>query len=244
VLDLNANVENLIKMLRRLIGEDIDLSWLPPAGLGLVMVDPTQIDQILANPCVNARDAIGGVGKITIETRNAVFDQARCAEHPGFVAGEYVMLSVSDNGCGMDKETLAHIFEPFFTTKGVGEGTGLGLATAYGIVMQNNGSIQVKREPGHGTTFNIYLPRHGGQPALIQTQRVAEPARRAGETLLLVEDEQAILAISTRILEWLGYTVLTASTPDEAIRLAGQRVLVMLFTARETANARFQQISG
>ena len=162
VLDLNDNIETMLKMLRRLIGEDIDLAWLPGTGLWPVKMDPSQIDQILANLCVNARDAIAGVGKVTIETVNKVFDAAYCADHVGFIPGEFVLMAVSDNGCGMDKEILNNIFEPFFTTKDVGKGTGLGLATVYGIVKQNNGFINVYSEPGKGTTIKIYLPRHEG----------------------------------------------------------------------------------
>jgi signal transduction histidine kinase len=143
VLDLNVAVEGMLKMLRRLIGEDIDLAWLPETGLRPVKMDPSQLDQLLANLCVNARDAIDGVGKITIETDTATFDDAYCADHLGFVPGEYVLLAVSDDGCGMDRDTIDKIFEPFFTTKEVGQGTGLGLATVYGIVKQNNGFINV-----------------------------------------------------------------------------------------------------
>ena len=220
VLDLNEAVEGLLKMLRRLIGEDIHLAWLPAADLGPVKVDPTQIDQILANLCVNARDAIDGVGKVTIETGNAVFDEAYCADHPGFVPGEYVRLAVSDDGRGMDKETQAHLFEPFFTTKGVGEGTGLGLATIYGIVKQNHGFVHVYSEPGQGTTFRLYLPRHAGQAAATRTEPARALPRSSGETVLLVEDEPAILAIARKVLARLGYTVLTARTPGEAIGLA------------------------
>jgi PAS domain S-box-containing protein len=223
VLDLNAAVEDLLKMMRRLIGEDIDIAWLPAADLGPVNMDPCQIDQILANLCVNARDAIGGVGKVTIETENVYFDDAYCADHPGFAPGEYVRLAVSDNGCGMDKETQRHIFEPFFTTKIPGKGTGLGLATIYGIVQQNHGFLHVYSEPGHGTTFKIFLPRHGGQTSAILAARPTEPPRSCGETVLLVEDEPTILAIARKVLEWLGYTVLCAKTPGEAIRLAGER---------------------
>ncbi len=159
VLDLNEAVEGMLKMLRRLIGEDIDLAWLPGKNLASVKLDPSQIDQVLANLLVNARDAIAGDGKVTIETGNVTLDENYCADHAGFVPGDYVLLAVSDNGSGMDKETLANIFEPFFTTKGVGEGTGLGLSTVYGIVKQNNGFINVYSEPGYGTTFRIYLPR-------------------------------------------------------------------------------------
>ncbi len=221
LLNFNEAVEGLLKMLKRLIGEDIHLTWLPAAGLGPVKLDPTQIDQILANLCINARDAIGGVGKITLETGNAVFDEAYCADHLGFVPGEYVRLAVSDDGCGMDKETLAHLFEPFFTTKGVGQGTGLGLATVYGIVKQNHGFIHVYSEPGQGTTFKIHLPQHASQAAATRTETAGELLKSRGETVLLVEDEPAILALARRILKRLGYTVLNASTPSEAIRLAG-----------------------
>ncbi|MHB9098500.1 MAG: PAS domain-containing sensor histidine kinase, partial [Syntrophales bacterium] len=157
VLDLNETVAGILKMLQRLIGEDIDLSWQPVADLWPVMVDPSQIDQILVNLCVNARDAISGVGKLTIETGNSTIDKDYCALNVGFMLGEYVMLAVSDDGCGMDKETLSHLFEPFFTTKVIGKGTGLGLATVYGIVKQNKGFINVYSEPDQGTTFKIYL---------------------------------------------------------------------------------------
>ena len=134
VLDLNETLEGMLKMLRRLIGEDIDLAWLPGKNLGRVRMDPSQIEQLLANLCVNARDAIHDTGKITVETGAVTFDETYCAAHVGFVPGEYVLLAVGDNGCGMDAETLLHLFEPFFTTKEVGKGTGLGLATVYGMV--------------------------------------------------------------------------------------------------------------
>jgi signal transduction histidine kinase len=147
-LDLNDTVQGMLNLLLRVIGEDIDLAWEPGRNLCPVRMDPSQIDQILANLCVNARDAISGVGKITIETDNTVLDEAYCARHVGFLPGEYVTLAVSDNGCGMNSETLSHLFEPFFTTKEVGKGTGLGLATVYGIVKQNNGFINVYSEPG------------------------------------------------------------------------------------------------
>ena len=220
VLDLNATLEGMLKMLRRLIGEDIGLAWAPASDLWPVKIDPSQIDQILANLCVNARDAISGVGKITLETGNATFDETFVAEHPGFAPGAYIRLSVRDNGCGMDKETQACIFEPFFTTKDVGRGTGLGLATVYGIVRQNQGFINVYSEPAHGTTFNIYLPRHADKAARIQALGPAQPAAQGHETILLVEDEPSLLRMIMRTLEKLGYTVLAASTPGEAIRLA------------------------
>jgi CheY-like chemotaxis protein len=183
-------------------------------------MDPSQIDQILVNLCVNARDAIKGVGKITIETHDITFDEAYCTAHMGFIPGEYVMLAVSDDGYGMDKQTQSHLFEPFFTTKGVGEGTGLGLATVYGIVKQNNGFINVYSEPGHGTRFTIYLPRHAGTAGLNQTTDSAKPAERGHETILLVEDEPAILQMTALLLERLGYKVLSTDGPGKAIRLA------------------------
>ncbi len=219
VINLNETVAGMLKMLGRLIGEDIDLAWLPGADLWPVKVDPAQIDQILANLSVNARDAIAGVGKMSIETGNVVFDEDYCADHVGFIPGEYVLLAVSDDGCGMDKKTQNNLFEPFFTTKGEGHGTGLGLSTVYGIVKQNNGFINVYSEPGEGTTFRIYLSRYAGKLESVQKTGLAEPAVGGHETILLVEDEFAILDMTKRILERLGYIVLIASTPDEALRL-------------------------
>jgi PAS domain S-box-containing protein len=222
VLDLNATIGGLLKMLQRLIGEDINLQWLPAANLWTVKVDPTQIDQILVNLCVNARDAIDNTGQIVIETENNRFDEDYCAVHPTFVPGEYVRLSVSDDGCGMDKETLAHIFEPFFTTKAQGRGTGLGLATVYGIMRQNEGFINIYSEPGRGTIFSIYLPRHAGEiePKPEEMEAQANTAVPGDETILLVEDEEAILNMTSTMLQRLGYTVLAAASPGDAIRLA------------------------
>jgi CheY-like chemotaxis protein len=220
VLDINETVEGMLKMLRRLIGEDIDLLWKPGRNLRPVKVDPSQIDQLLANLCVNARDAIEGVGKVTIETDSVAFDEAYCADHTGFVPGEYVLLAVSDDGYGMDKETLSHLFEPFFTTKDVGKGTGLGLATVYGMVKQNNGFINVYSEPGHGTRFTIYLPRYESMTASLPEQAPVQVMTRGSETILVVEDEPALLKMTTMMLEKQGYTVLAANTPGEAIRLA------------------------
>jgi PAS domain S-box-containing protein len=220
VLDLNRAVESMLKMLKRLIGEDIDLAWMPEKDLYPVKMDPVQVDQILANLCVNARDAIADVGKVTIETGNAVFDETYCADHPGFIAGEYVLLAVSDDGCGMDKETIDQIFEPFFTSKGVGQGTGLGLSMVYGIVKQNNGFINVYSEPGAGTTFRIYLSRHAGQAIDTHREKAADIPLGCGEIVLLVEDEPAILNMGKIMLEQLGYRVLSADRPDEALRMA------------------------
>jgi two-component system cell cycle sensor histidine kinase/response regulator CckA len=220
VLDLNETVEGMLKMLRRLIGEDIDLAWLPGKHLGLINVDPSQINQILANLMVNARDAIGGMGKITVETDNVRLDENYSAHHAGFVPGDFVMLAVSDDGCGMDKETLNNVFEPFFTTKGVNEGTGLGLATVYGIVKQNDGFINVYSEPEKGTTVRIYVPRHEGESRQFAAHDVTKISTARGETVLIVEDEVHILELVKTILERLGYTVLEAATPGRAVALA------------------------
>ncbi|MFH0730772.1 MAG: PAS domain S-box protein [Pseudomonadota bacterium] len=220
VIDLNETIEQMLKMIRRLIGEDIALAWLPGAGLWPVYMDPSQLDQILANLCVNARDAIADVGNITIETENAVFDETYCADHVGFSTGEYVLLALSDDGCGMDKELQEKIFEPFFTSKAVGLGTGLGLSTVYGSVRQNNGFINVYSEPGKGTTFKIYLRRHADPAVHSLPERAAEIPRCRGETVMVVEDEPAILMMTKMMLEKLGYRVLCAGTPGEAIRLA------------------------
>jgi len=220
VIDLNDTIESMLKLLRRLIGEDIDLAWQPGKAVWSVKIDPAQIDQVLTNLCVNARDAIMDTGKLTIETGIASFDENFCAHHAGFVPGEYVLLAVSDTGCGIDEETQAHLFEPFFTTKEMGKGTGLGLATVYGVVKQNNGFISVYSEPGQGTTFKIYLPRHLAKTVPLPEKELDKPEERGRETVLLVEDELAILEMTTEMLERLGYTVLAAGTPGEAVRLA------------------------
>ena len=224
VLDVNDAISNMLKLLRRLIGEDIDLAWLPGPGLGTVKMDPSQIDQVLANLCVNARDAIDGVGKLTIESENAALDAEYCASHAEFVPGDYVVLSVSDDGCGMDAETREHIFEPFFTTKGVGEGTGLGLATVYGIVKQNNGFINVYSEPGKGTTFKIYLPRFRGETVGEADTAAPAPLPGGNETILLVEDEKSIRVTAALFLEAFGYAVLAADCPEQALRLAAEHL--------------------
>jgi PAS domain S-box-containing protein len=219
-LDLNDTVESMLNMLRRLIGEDIDLVWKPAAHLWPVKMDRSQIDQILANLCINARDAIAGVGKLTIETGIKTFDEEYCNEHPGFVPGDFVQLAVSDNGCGMDKDTQANLFEPFFTTKEVGKGTGLGLATVYGIVKQNDGFINVYSESGSGSTFRIYLSRFLGDDGIAADLTRKKTGAGGTETILLVEDEPSILRMTKMMLEKKGYSVLPAATPGEAIDLA------------------------
>jgi signal transduction histidine kinase/CheY-like chemotaxis protein len=232
VLNLNETVTGLLKMLKRIGGENVELAWLPDASLWSVKLDPSQIDQILANLCVNARDAIADVGTIAIATANTTIDAEICAANPGAVPGDYVQLIVRDNGCGMDKKTLARIFEPYFTTKGVGRGTGLGLATVYGTVRQSNGFIHVDAELGKGTTFSIYFPRHADKVEHVQPEDASTPDTLGKTTILIVEDETALLSLAATVLERLGHTVLTASTPNEAIRLAEthKRHLQLLIT--------------
>jgi two-component system, cell cycle sensor histidine kinase and response regulator CckA len=221
VLDLNATIEGMLSMLRRLIGENISLGWIPETHQAWIKIDPSQIDQILANLCVNARDAINGTGKIIIETAVVHHDNL-----PGITGnlfsrpGDYVSLSISDNGCGIDKKNSHHIFEPFFTTKEPGKGTGMGLSTVYGIVHQNNGYIDFESEPGKGSRFRICLPlceQHAAEQANLDP----EPESAHGvETILLVEDEPAILKLCRIMLESKGYKVLAASAPSEAIQIA------------------------
>ncbi|BBO91471.1 PAS domain S-box protein [Desulfosarcina ovata] len=219
VLDLNHIMKSMLNMLRRLIGEDIDLAWNAGLDLWPVKIDPVQVDQILANLCVNARDAIVGVGKVTITTENVHFDEAYCARHTGFIPGAFVQLAVSDDGSGMSRETLDKIFEPFFTTKGLGKGTGLGLATVYGIVKQNNGFINVYSEPEVGTTVKIYLPRHADAHVPAADDPPAKIPTGRGETLLLVEDDPEILKLGCKMLEMSGYSVFPAATPGDALAL-------------------------
>lgn len=220
ILNLNTALSGMLRMLGRLIGEDIDLIWIPGHGLWNVLIDPVQIDQILANLTVNARDAISGVGRITIGTRNMVVGEAFCQHHSERVPGEYVLLTVTDTGCGMSPGVLTHIFEPFFTSKALGQGTGLGLATVYGIVRQNNGFINVLSEPGQGASFEIYLPRFETDPDQAATNGESKTLPSGTETVLLVEDDETILDLGKMMLERLGYAVLTAGTVKEAIRMA------------------------
>ncbi|HBA86653.1 MAG TPA: hybrid sensor histidine kinase/response regulator [Geobacter sp.] len=218
VLDLNDTISRMLKMLHRLIGEDIDLGWSPGFHLSKVKLDPSQLDQIMANLCVNARDAIAGVGKIEIRTENVTFTHHDLIKQPDTVPGDYVRLVVSDSGCGMSKEVQERIFEPFFTTKELGRGTGLGLATVFGIVKQNNGNIEVLSEPGRGTTFRICLP--AVKESTEEMDYASEEPVGGVETILLVEDEPAINILSSTMLSNLGYKVISAYSPEEAIELA------------------------
>ncbi|MDP2875686.1 MAG: PAS domain S-box protein, partial [Holophaga sp.] len=232
VLNLNDTVDGLLKMLRRLIGEAIDLVWMPSAGLWPLKMDPTQINQILANLCVNARDAIQGTGKVIIETKNVLLDARDCAAHLGWEPGQFILLTIRDSGSGIAPEAIDHIFEPFFTTKGAGQGTGLGLATVYGIVQQNNGFIEVVSALDQGTCFNIYLPRTTLAKEEPSDETPKPAPRGHGETLLVVEDEESLRTLSGEALERLGYRVLAAAAPGEALALmqAHQQEISLVIT--------------
>jgi signal transduction histidine kinase len=222
VLDLNGTLAGMLSILQRLIGEDIELIWRPVADATPVHMDPSQLDQILANLCVNARDAITGAGTVTITTDHRSFDDRYCSLNAGYLPGDYVLLAVADNGRGMDQETLSHLFEPFFTTKEVGKGTGLGLATIYGIVKQNNGFIAVESQMGQGTTFTIFLPRYHSQEEIPAVQAAGGRPSPGSETILLVEDEPMVLQMTATMLEQLGYRVIAAASATEALTLVGE----------------------
>ncbi len=219
VLDLNETVMGMLDMLRRLIGENIVLEWKPGAELGAVKVDPSQIEQILVNLCVNSRDAITGEGRITLSTGVVALDATACDGHEGALPGDYVRLTVGDNGCGMDAEMLTHIFEPFFTTKDLSQGAGLGLPTVYGIVRQNNGLVEVVSEPGKGTDVMIYLPRNGPMSRPVAADPEGMRFSPVQETILLVEDDPALLNMTRNMLERRGYRVLTSASPNEAVQM-------------------------
>ena len=189
VLDLNETVTGILSMLQRLIGENINLTWQPKAELWHIRMDPSQIEQILTNLCLNARDAIADVGKITIDTGHRTFTVDDCVAHTEATPGDYVLLAVNDDGCGMDAETLSHVFEPFFTTKAVGRGTGLGLATAYGIVKQNDGFIDVISEPDRGTSFKIYLPRECRETEHVGTRAARHTPDRKSVVLVVTQEQ-------------------------------------------------------
>ena len=227
VIDINQNIHSTFKLLRRLIPEDIELVFNPVEEIWPVFFDPDQIGQILTFLCINARDAIQGVGKIIIETKKATFDSAYCANYPDYLPGEYVCLSVCDTGSGMDKATQKHIFEPFFTTKEVSKGTGLGLSTVYGIVKQNKAFINLYSEPGQGSTFKIYIPRFMGEIKTSSEIPSFESISFDMGMVLLVEDEPRLLSISKVILEELGCQVLAAGSAAEAIKFAEDYLLTI-----------------
>ena len=251
IVDLNSVVTENVKMLTRLIGEDIDLVMVPGPDIGAVKADPGQIEQVIMNLAVNARDAMPQGGKLTIETANVTLDANYARFHAPVKPGDYVMLAISDTGVGMDAETQAHIFEPFFTTKGL-KGTGLGLSTVYGIVKQSEGYIWVYSEAGKGTTFKIYLPRFSAtgealapQPALAATEQPSP----GHETILLVEDEENLRRLARQSLENQGYTVIDAPDGAAAIQISQAHkgpihllltdVIMPGMNGRELANQRF-----
>jgi CheY-like chemotaxis protein len=219
IIDLSEAVGHMLKMLGRVVGENIDLIWTPSAAPCILRIDPSQVDQVLANLTINARDAIRGVGTLTIATEAVEVTEAGLAEHAYATPGSYVSLTVSDTGCGMDEATMGRIFEPFFTTKGLGQGTGLGLATVYGIVKQNDGFIGVVSRPGVGSTFRILWPRASGEP--VEVAPAVRPGASGGtETILLAEDEKSIRVTTRAFLKAAGYVVLAAPDPAEALQLA------------------------
>jgi len=221
-LDFNEKVAESLKMFRRIIPENVELLFAPVAGLDHVLADPVQIDQVLLNLCINARDAMPDGGRVVIAAENVVLDEEFCCGHAWAKAGEYVLLTVSDNGHGIPPEDMDHIFEPFFTTKEPGRGSGMGLAMVYGIVAQHGGCIQARSQPGEGTAFDIYLPTAGREVAAPETQSQAV-ARGGNETILIVEDDAMVREMVSEMLEAAGYTVLHAADGEEAIRILEER---------------------
>jgi PAS domain S-box-containing protein len=219
ILDLNEVVHNVTSMFLRLVGEDIEVEFRPAASLGSIKADPGQIEQILMNLVVNARDAMPDGGKIIIETGQAELEEHYVSHHPGAKVGKHVVLMVSDTGCGMDEATRSKVFEPFFTTKEAGKGTGLGLSTVYGIVKQSEGYIMVYSEPGKGTTFKIYFPRLGQKAeALISSEEEGDPPR-GSETVLVVEDDTTLRELTSRLLQEGGYRVVEAKDAEDALAM-------------------------
>jgi len=222
VLNLNDSITAMMNMLSRLIGDEIELAWHPEENLGLVRMDPVQLDQILMNLCVNARDAITDHGIIVIETHNVIIDDVFCTQNTEAYPGAFVQLTVSDDGYGMTSHTMKHLFEPFFTTKAAGEGTGLGLATVYGVMKQNSGFITVYSELEYGTTFKLYFPCRDDVAVDGAEPQVQEALAAGHQTVLIVDDEPTVLSMGRRILELHGYRVLVSNTPNEAFTLAAE----------------------
>ena len=235
VVSLDDVIINLDKMLRRLVGEEIEFMTLPGARLGNIRVDLGQMEQVLMNLVVNARDAIVGNGKIIIETKNVSLDEEYTSRHVGVTAGEYVIMAVSDTGCGMTPEVREHIFEPFFTTKECGKGTGLGLSTCYGIVKQAGGYIEVYSEPGYGSAFKVYLPRVEIPAETLSRGNGGGSPVKGTETVLLVEDQEMVRNLAARLLREQGYTVLEAVDGEAALRLVqengGEKINLLLTDA-------------
>ena len=221
LLDLNERLKEVSKLLRPLMGDDVEIVLLPRSATAIIEADPGQLDQIVMNLAVNARDAMPRGGRVSLETGVSDFDEAFAHEHPGLTAGQYVMLAVSDNGIGMDEATRSRIFEPFFTTKETGKGSGLGLATVYGIVKQSGGHIWVYSEPGRGTTFKIYLPSAEDKLGTAPVAQAALPRRRSGVNILLVEDDAIMRQLTRKMLEQHGYQVLEAEDGKSALDVIG-----------------------
>jgi two-component system, cell cycle sensor histidine kinase and response regulator CckA len=220
VIDINAHFKGFEGLLRRVIGEDVHLSVVSRNADLHLRADPDQLEQVMMNLVVNARDAMPSGGKLTIETSELCVDEEYCTRNPDAKPGDYVMIAISDTGCGMDRETLARVFEPFFTTKEQGKGTGLGLATVYGIVKQSGGHVTVYSEVGHGTTFKILMPRSTEKAAQPEPSQGETAAPSGTETILLVEDEEALRAVMKSYLQNKGYPVLDAADPGEAMEIA------------------------
>ncbi|MBW2304396.1 MAG: response regulator [Deltaproteobacteria bacterium] len=219
-LDFNVQLENMERLLKRILGEHIELVFSPSPNLWPVYLDQSQVDQVVANLAVNARDAMPNGGRLTLETGNTTLDETFQDKHTGCLPGEYVVLAVSDTGFGMDEETLEHVFEPFFTTKEEGKGTGLGLSTVYGIAKQNKGFVNIYSEQGKGTTVKVYFPRYTGDDEAEPVESGEVALKGGEETILLVEDEDQVRKLARTILERLGYRVLEAAAPGEAITMA------------------------
>jgi len=222
VLDPNQTLADMQKMLGRLLSADIELAWIPGKDLRSVVADRSQIEQIIMNLAINARDAMPAGGKLTIETANIVLDEHYARTHAGVEPGPYVVIAVSDTGIGMDKETQTKIFEPFFTTKSKDKGTGLGLATVFGIIKQSGGHVAVYSEPGHGTTFKIYLPSTEAPAHKVDSAPAPSVTLAGRETILVVEDEDALRVLAKRVLERNGYRVLDAANGGEALLISEQ----------------------
>ncbi len=222
VLDLNPVIANFQKMLRRLVGEDVDLTTVLLPSVARVKADRSQIEQILMNLSVNARDAMPRGGSLTLSTREVILDTEYARIHPHVAPGPYVVFSVSDTGTGMDLDTVSQIFDPFFTTKEEGKGTGLGLSTVYGIVKQHQGHVSVDSEPGQGTTFHVYLPMCSEAPDEAEDMVSIEPQRGGDETVMVVEDEEIVRNVACEVLEMLGYTVFSAAEPETALKISQQ----------------------
>jgi CheY-like chemotaxis protein len=220
IINLNDTMMNLDSLLRRLIGEDIEVLTVPASDLGSVKADPGQIEQVIMNLALNARDAMPHGGKLTIETANVQLDTSYATEHQPITPGRYVLLAFSDTGVGMSPEVQARIFEPFFTTKEVGKGTGLGLSTVYGIVKQSGGFIWVYSELGQGATFKIYLPRVDQTAETVTGDKRLSNVLRGTETILLVEDDPQLRQLTSSVLSHCGYKLLVATNPDEGLAIA------------------------